>query len=396
MGEVIGKGYACKNENGVKKPVSVTTHTKTVWDESRKKYLDTIIHELENYTGLPTTTSLNITEEGKYALDAVAGHKFYDLCQQVFQSADSARNVLASAIGIENKQDYNLSQLSELVKKGMNDIASTIRNKGGVCDDKITFQSLINGINTIQGGLRKTVYNFNLSYNDVAKSWDNQKSGNTIMEYYEPKAKSTDSYIDDSQRNWIICLSRKTLMRLSGVNFIPKQQDIIYSEFDYPRWESWDKEKKEYSSNYYTIHKNYTCDFGFEGSPTCITCLEKHYYESGVTKTSVNSNHRFRYSKKTSRNATYDGYDTESGKRYYTPLNTFWSAWTNNDYFPMYYYDELYVRLKSDYIKGYWKGLMRDNFISTSEGWTKKEIEELKNNRTGKYSIPFRLTIYSK
>lgn len=52
--------------------------------------LDVILAELRNFTGYPLTTDITWDSPGVYALDASVGAKYYELCNKVFQSADSA------------------------------------------------------------------------------------------------------------------------------------------------------------------------------------------------------------------------------------------------------------------------------------------------------------------
>lgn len=238
----IDKDYVCVIEDGQKKPISPITHTKTVWDEQKQKYIDSIIKDLEYTVGLPVTTSLDITEEGKYALDAVAGHRLNELLEKVFQSADDARNYFARIVGISDPENYNLTTLTNKVREYMNKMAQVIIDKGGKCPTNPTFDDLINSMLGLKNVIREYEYTFYLSYNDLAKSWENNKNGTGIMNYYEPLPKVGDT--KDSKRNFIICLSREMLMNLSGKNYIPPQENIFMTQFLYPEYDVTNKKKK--------------------------------------------------------------------------------------------------------------------------------------------------------
>lgn len=360
MATPIDKDYVCVIDEGQKKPISPITHTKTIWDEQKQKYVDVILKDLENTVGLPVTTSLDITEEGKFALDAKAGHRLNELCEKVFRSADDARDYLASVVGIDNPEDYNLTTLANKVREYMNSLGQVITNKGGQSFSNPTFPQLMSGLNNMKNVMHEYTYTFYLSYNDLACSWDYNKNGSGIMDHYEPWGSS------DKKRNYVICLSKATLMRLSGKNYIPPYDNIHKAEFDYPVWET------KYTTNNQKVHyKSYIRDYssyfysnmkGGRGCP-CMS-LEEIYDMEGSEDVSINSRFLFR--------GTYDGYT--DGDKYYSPFNAF------NHLGDLYNPNQLYVRIDPDAIKQYWSYFIWYNNLNTSY-YTKSQLSNLKNMR---------------
>ena len=179
MATNIERNYICKmvektNDDGTKEnelvPVSPITHTGTNWDEQEKKYLDVIIQELKNSSGLPSTSRLDVDTEGEYVLDAYAGKKIYDLCDKVFQSANRSRDLLAGAIGV-NPKDYTLSQIAELIRNKLNQCSTELNNNHINCPPNPTFDEVIDSIkNLSNSGLYWCKYRFSLTYNDIAQS----------------------------------------------------------------------------------------------------------------------------------------------------------------------------------------------------------------------------------
>ena len=157
MATNIERNYICKmvektNDDGTKEnelvPVSPITHTGTNWDEQEKKYLDVIIQELKNSSGLPSTSRLDVDTEGEYVLDAYAGKKIYDLCDKVFQSANRSRDLLAGAIGV-NPKDYTLSQIAELIRNKLNQCSTELNNNHINCPPNPTFDEVIDSIKNL-------------------------------------------------------------------------------------------------------------------------------------------------------------------------------------------------------------------------------------------------------
>ena len=397
----IDKDYVCVIDQGQKKPISPITHTKTVWDEEKQKYIDSIIKDLEYTVGLPVTTSLDITEEGKYALDAVAGHRLNEICEKVFQSADNARNYFARIVGIDNPENYNLTTLANKVREYMNELGKAINEKGGNCPTDPTFPDLISCLRNAKYTIKEYEYTFWLSYNDLAKSWKNNKNGSGIMEHYEPWDSNKDhNKTYDSQRNFIICLSDNMIMQLSEKYNFPSGE-IILSQFLYPYWET--NYAKDYPTEHYKyIIRHYDDSFyeifnGYTGVYSPCRSVEETF-NSNLGYQKVNKvEQRHLYHRAYDDNNSWDGFSYE-GKRYYAPLNAFGNIDAPID---CYNSDLLYVRLKADNIKSYWSYFLYSNDLNT-KNYEKKDINRLKDIRgydtvfNMKIGVPFTLRLLAR
>ena len=363
----IDKDYVCVIDQGQKKPISPITHTKTVWDEEKQKYIDSIIKDLEYTVGLPVTTSLDITEEGKYALDAVAGHRLNEICEEVFQSADDARNYFARIVGISDPENYNLTTLTNKVRDYMNKMAQVINNKSGKCPSNPTFDDLINSMLGLKNVLREYEYTFYLSYNDVMYSWKNNQNGTGIMDPYEPWAKNDN-------KNYIIFLSKKTLLKLSGKDYIPPSDNIIMAQFLYPEWQTKFNQFRSPIEHSCSYMRNYYAPYSCPGWIYAYPCMSVYTQidpeKDKDTTEKVNS----RYIYKEDLYGEKFGWDRDIQSPAHSPLNAFkkfGQYWDDN---------HLYVRLESNYIRQYWTYFLWDNGFDTTN-FTKEQLKNLKDMR---------------
>lgn len=153
--------------------------------------LDVILEELRHFTGYPLTTDITWSEPGRYALDASVGAQYYNLCQEVFQSADSALNNLVAAIGISRNDGDNFSSVLAEMKRILNNIRKEIITRGGTCPADPTLTQVYEAVKALQKNT-VTYVPFSgeicMSYNEFAKfpncGVNKKYSGGKFKGYY--------------------------------------------------------------------------------------------------------------------------------------------------------------------------------------------------------------------
>lgn len=154
--------------------------------------LDVLLEELKHWEGFPVTTDITWKTPGVYALDASVGGKYYELCQQVFQSADNALKELCRIVGLTYDDTTNFSTALAEFKTKINIIKNTIISLGGNCPENPTLTQINTGILSIPRlNIKTKSFRVMFSYNEI-KNFNKEYSGN----YYAVCVNIKD-YIND-------------------------------------------------------------------------------------------------------------------------------------------------------------------------------------------------------
>lgn len=139
--------------------------------------LDVLLEELKHWEGFPVTTDITWKTPGVYALDASVGGKYYELCQQVFQSADNALKELCRIVGLTYDDTTNFSTALAEFKTKINIIKNTIISLGGNCPENPTLTQINTGILSIPRlNIKTESFRVVFSYNEI-KNFD-KENGN--------------------------------------------------------------------------------------------------------------------------------------------------------------------------------------------------------------------------
>lgn len=160
--------------------------------------LDVVLEELRNWEGYPITTDITWSTPGVYALDASVGGEYYKLCQQVFQSADSALRELCRIVGLTYNESTNFTTALAEFKSKINIIKNTINTYGGNCPDNPTLAQInASIIGAPRLNIKTKNFTVRFSYNEI-KNFEKESPS-----YYAVYI-DVDDYINDCET--ILCV----------------------------------------------------------------------------------------------------------------------------------------------------------------------------------------------